>query len=479
MPKSNFEVKTKNNSVYLTANILASIKTASLLIFLLFCLSGCFEKRELEDLAYVIAIGIDTGETQKYNITYQVAVPIKIAGEGSDNAGKDSTTLVTSEADSLYNSISKVNSLISKELTLSHNKIIVCSEELAQKGLDEILNSLITSREIRPKTSIIIHKGKSKEFLENLEPILEKNPARYYDLLLSSSEYTGYAVDNSLFSFYLSTQDDFSNAFTMITETPNESKSPQNDEQNASSENQSSQNDEQNASNENQSSQNDEQNTSNENQSSQNDEQNASSENQSSQNDEQNASSEDIPKTADPVGIAVFKNDSLVGEIRGEQIISHLIMQGKLRKVNINIEDIEDKAKITSIKLSQTESPNINITLNNIKPEISIDIPLQAELMSSGSPIDYTKKENRQKLGKAIEDKVKKDTLEYLQTIAKEYQSDIIGLGKHIRPTIATLEELNKIDWEKLFPQSGFKVSVRVHLDTTQMITNEFDLKSK
>ena len=154
-------------------------------------------------------------------------------------------------------------------------------------------------------------------------------------------------------------------------------------------------------------------------------------------------------------------------------------MQGKLRKVNINIEDIEDKAKITSIKLSQTESPNINITLNNMKPEISIDIPLQAELMSSGSPIDYTKKENRQKLGKAIEDKVKKDTLEYLQTIAKEYQSDIIGLGKHIRPTIATLEELNKIDWEKLFPQSGFKVSVRVHLDTTQMITNEFDLKSK
>ena len=465
MPKSNFEVKTKNNSAYLTANIFASIKTASLLIFLLFCLSGCFEKRELEDLAYVIAIGIDTGETQKYNITYQVAVPIKIAGEGSDNAGKDSTTLVTSEADSLYNSISKVNSLISKELTLSHNKIIVCSEELAQKGLDEILNSLITSREIRPKTSIIIHKGKSKEFLENLEPILEKNPARYYDLLLSSSEYTGYAVDNSLFSFYLSTQDDFSNAFTMITETPNESKSPQNDEQNASSENQSSQNDEQNASNENQSSQNDEQNTSNE--------------NQSSQNDEQNASSEDIPKTADPVGIAVFKNDSLVGEIRGEQIISHLIMQGKLRKVNINIEDIEDKAKITSIKLSQTESPNINITLNNMKPEISIDIPLQAELMSSGSPIDYTKKENRKKLGKAIEDKVKKDTLEYLQTIAKEYQSDIIGLGKHIRPTIATLEELNKIDWEKLFPQSGFKVSVRVHLDTTQMITNEFDLKSK
>ena len=254
MPKSNFEVKTKNNSAYLTANIFASIKTASLLIFLLFCLSGCFEKRELEDLAYVIAIGIDTGETQKYNITYQVAVPIKIAGEGSDNAGKDSTTLVTSEADSLYNSISKVNSLISKELTLSHNKIIVCSEELAQKGLDEILNSLITSREIRPKTSIIIHKGKSKEFLENLEPILEKNPARYYDLLLSSSEYTGYVVDNSLFSFYLSTQDDFSNAFTMITETPNESKSPQNDEQNASSENQSSQNDEQNAPNENDSS---------------------------------------------------------------------------------------------------------------------------------------------------------------------------------------------------------------------------------
>ena len=94
---------------------------------MLFGLTGCYNPKELDDLAYVIAIGLDKGTEDNILVSYQIAVPIKIAGEGSDG-GKGSTTIVTLETDSLYNSISRANTMISKEITLSHNKLIVISE---------------------------------------------------------------------------------------------------------------------------------------------------------------------------------------------------------------------------------------------------------------------------------------------------------------------------------------------------------------
>ena len=46
-----------------------------------------------------------------------------------------------------------------------------------------------------------------------------------------------------------------------------------------------------------------------------------------------------------PTTRAIFANDKLVGEIKNEQILSHVMLLGKLQKVNMDIEDIEDKNK--------------------------------------------------------------------------------------------------------------------------------------
>jgi len=56
-----------------------------LVIFLLpLFLTGCYDRFELDNLAYVIALGADVGSGDNLNITYQVAIPIKITGESSE-----------------------------------------------------------------------------------------------------------------------------------------------------------------------------------------------------------------------------------------------------------------------------------------------------------------------------------------------------------------------------------------------------------
>lgn len=70
-----------------------------LLVPILF--SGCYDKTELDNLAYVIGIGADVGEGENLNITYQIAIPVKIAGENSET-GKETFTTYTVSAPSLY-----------------------------------------------------------------------------------------------------------------------------------------------------------------------------------------------------------------------------------------------------------------------------------------------------------------------------------------------------------------------------------------
>ena len=62
---------------------MTKLKIISLLTIILLTFTGCLGKTELEDFAYVIAIGVDKGSEDNYLVTYQIAVPIKIAGEGS------------------------------------------------------------------------------------------------------------------------------------------------------------------------------------------------------------------------------------------------------------------------------------------------------------------------------------------------------------------------------------------------------------
>lgn len=489
------------------------LKLIVLLSFIIFTFTGCFSKTELEDYAYVIAIGIDKGPKNNYIISFQIAVPIKIAGEGSNGSGKESTSLVTLETDTIYNSISRANAMISKEITLSHNKIIVFSEEVAKEGIQELLNAFVTNREIRPKTSMLVYKGLAKDLLASLEPILEKNPSRYYDLLLDSNQYTGYAIDNTLFHFYLASQDTLSSPYALLTEPVREeeasidvpAKSQNNQQKNElpsgdfknkqakdevpsvelqseqaknkapSGDSQSEQAQNKDSSGDSPDKQAQGNKFSGDSQSNQDSSETVSENSQNDQLKSSNTSSdsEPLPSTANVAGIAIFTNDRLVGEIKDEQMLSHILLLGKLKKVNIDIEDIEDKTKTTVIKLRQVEEPKIDVKIEENIPKIDILIRLECDLITSGSQIDYTKEENKEKLSDAIKEKLTKDMKQYLTKIAKEFKADPIGFGKYYRKKVLTLKELENIEWKEIFPNSEFKTEFQIHLNTTQMVSNQ------
>lgn len=201
-----------------------------LLISLL--LSGCYGKVELDDLAYAIAIGADlseSGDESEVDITYQIAIPVKIAGTET-NTGKDTFTTYTVTAPSLAKANSLVNTITSKQIDLSHVELILYSEELAQKSLTGHINSLISNVDIRPRSTVAICKGKAKDFLEKVSPVSETSPARYYELILSSYNYTSQSAGSEILNFYTATQSPYECPLAVIANLKEESEEDENKE---------------------------------------------------------------------------------------------------------------------------------------------------------------------------------------------------------------------------------------------------------
>ena len=280
-----------------------------IVILLITTLTGCYNSKELDDLAYIIGIAVDKGTEKKFMITLQIAVPVKISSEGSE-PGKDSSTLITIESDSLSTAISYASTRTSKEMKLSHNKIIVFSEAIAKTELANCVNAFISSQEIRPRTSIVVCPDDARKFLENAFPILETNPARYYDLLLASAEYTGYTTKAELIDFYLDNKSKYINPIaihgsitTYQDPTGPSDPNPPSAASNSSSSNESSQN-------------------SNGSKTSSSSELNTSSSNTQDSSREQNK--EDL--TPELYGIAVFANNIMVGTLTKYEVLAHSIM---------------------------------------------------------------------------------------------------------------------------------------------------------
>ena len=99
------------------------------LILVAVSLTGYDDERGLETMAYVVAVGLDKGETNTLKLSMQFAVLETSGSQNSTQIQKSTTSAV--ECDSINSGITLLNSYIGKTVNLSHCKAIVISEELA------------------------------------------------------------------------------------------------------------------------------------------------------------------------------------------------------------------------------------------------------------------------------------------------------------------------------------------------------------
>lgn len=164
-------------------------------------LSSCVGE-EPNDIGYITALGIDKVETG-YNYTIQFANPTKISGGASEEGGSGGNIVenIVVEAPTIYSAISHADSIVSKDLSLSHAKIMVVSEDVAKEGLSNITDVIARNNDIRPDIYIAVAEN-AGEYLEGVKPVIELNPVKYYQLTYENKK-GGPVPQNNASEFYM------------------------------------------------------------------------------------------------------------------------------------------------------------------------------------------------------------------------------------------------------------------------------------
>ena len=402
--------------------IIRNIFICIVILTFLVAFNSSYTSLSIDNLAYVIALGIDVGENEKYKITFQFTTGTPNPEVGST---EKSPSIVNSvEANSIDSAISIMNAYMARELNLSHCRVIIFSEEVAVNGISNAIYTLANDTELRPSANIIVSKNKAKDYISNSEPILENLITKYYEIFPNSSKYTGYVYNVTLGDFFnqltCNTDEPFAILGGVNTNSPDTSTSS-------------------NASN--------------------------VSDIKSTNN------SISAQRGSENIGVAVFKEDKLVGELTALETLCLSIIRGEVNSFLISVEDPMDEQEQIDLMLYADRGKKINVDIVNNTPYITIDLKFTGRI--------YSMRENLKYLDNSVLESISDKANEYLQDVittylyktSVEFKSDINGIGKYCLSKFLTIQEFEDFDWRENYTNSTFNVSVNTEIQSGFLIT--------
>ncbi len=406
------------------------------MVILLICLqfsmlTGCFDRREVDDMAYPIALGFDKGVTNDLRMTLQLALPISIGGSGSDGGGggggDKSVSVVTVDTPTIYSGLNMLNTFISKQINLSHVKVIVFSEELAREGVTKYLHAMIRNKEFRPSIHIVVSRGSAEKFINAVKPKLETNPARYYEQLLGAYRYTGFTADSQMIEFYHRTE---SSAVQPVAVLAGVSRFESSDDFDL--------------------------------------EGSTYKEKGRELPLEGDFKAGESTKTGDLkidiMGLAVFNGGKMVGELDGDETTYHLMLDGTFNSSFFTMPDPQEKDKFIVLNIKRSRKTEKRVDIINDKPKLCAKVILEADVLSIQSGINYESRENIGVLEKAVEDFFKEGMLRYLNKSCKQFGTDTSGFGLKMKGKFLTWKEWEEFNWLEKYKDSTFDVTVDVKI---------------
>ncbi|MEK3722823.1 Ger(x)C family spore germination protein [Paenibacillus sp. FSL H8-0034] len=157
------------------------------LVIILLVLTGCWNRRELNEISIATAIGIDKNGDQ-FIVSVQLLNPDEIAAKKGGGQSLPVITQQIASGGTIFESIRQLSTITPRKIYSSHLRILVIGEELARSGIAEVLDVLSRDPELRTDFYIIVARdAKASEVLEILTP-LEKIPSNKLFSSLKDSE---------------------------------------------------------------------------------------------------------------------------------------------------------------------------------------------------------------------------------------------------------------------------------------------------
>ncbi|MEK3836909.1 MULTISPECIES: Ger(x)C family spore germination protein [unclassified Paenibacillus] len=141
-------------------------------------LGGCWNSRELNELAVVSGIGMDlVPETDEYRVTFQLVNPSSTSTSTSPGSGKPAVVVVSATDKTMFGALRRASKHVTRQLFFAHTQLIVLGEPLARDGINDIFDIFERSHELRLNSEILVARGSDAASVLKLLTPVESLPA--------------------------------------------------------------------------------------------------------------------------------------------------------------------------------------------------------------------------------------------------------------------------------------------------------------
>lgn len=343
------------------------MKKIKVLLFLsiIFMMTGCYNYRELNQLAITSAIGIDK-KGDEYEVSIQVMNTQK---QGSDsNSSGDQPKFITykEKGKTLQQAFRNIILESPRRLYANHINLLIISEDVAKEGIYDVLDLLFRDSESRKQFSVLISRNsKSYDVLEILTPLETLNAKNITDSLTSDNQFLGVSeviTFEQLLASYLNEKNDVVLPSIKISGDIKEGESSENIQKSS-------------------------------------------------------------PNTKVILsGYSIFKGDKLKGYLSNQDSINLGFIRNKIENTIINYKCDSNNYMALEVVNSKTK-----VAASKSKPEITINIAGQANINEMNCKMDLTQNETISYLQKQINKQVEKQIISTIDKINNKYNADVYG----------------------------------------------------
>ena len=173
------------------------------------------------------------------------------------------------------------------------------------------------------------------------------------------------------------------------------------------------------------------------------------------------------------LGLAVFKDDILVGKLSGTETVLNLLLTNKLETSTISIPTNISNTGTIDLEISLNRKPKIRVDTSSPSPFVDINLVIDAKILSINSITGNLTNELLEKVEYETTTYLTNQLYSYLNKTSKEYKSDINSFGRNGRKNFNTLQDWYNYDWPNAYSSSGFKVNVTTSVKSGYLLTNE------
>lgn len=390
-------------------------------------LSGCNEVSEPNDLAYVVAIGIDEAEQENiYEITLQIANPLAISGgskEEGGEGGEKTISEITVTAPTIFSAVNVVNHLNSKKISLSHTALIAFCDEIAKEGMKEFADTIGRSEELRPNTYISVVRGSAKEYLSSIKPTNEVNPVQYYRMIYGAG-YTGFIPKSTSQEFYIASVCSCRDIVLPLSAVKEEDSAANEiiyDGFEYLAENYIA--------------------------------------------GEVEAESEEKTQS---YGMAIISDGKMIAEASAIEAEMFNMLTGRYTQSVVTYKNKKTPDRPVTVKQSQQRKPKVRVKIVDGKPQIYVKIYMDADLSTVSG--EYLIEEEFDDFESQATEEIKAAVDKFLEKTAAEYKSDIIGFGDYAKRSFKTYNEFMEYGWLEKYPESEFITEVEFHIRRSGLV---------